>query len=398
MGNPFPLPPPSASADHGSLCEELRRQGRLEEALRHGRLAVALDPGSLGALYNLGLLLYDRLEIEQAILWERRAVRLAPLSAEPHFELAEALLLSGRLEEGWQEYEWRFRLPNVEPPVPPALLSAGRPEPRVQWDGKPGAGRLLLVADQGFGDVIQFARYIPLAERLRPGLVVACSPEMRPILRQMLDDERLHQEWDGLPEFECWCPLSGLPRLLGTGLATIPAPVPYLRADPDAAARWRKRLDGLLPRGMRRVGLVWAGRPTHGNDHNRSMPLRALAALSRLEQVALVSLQLGPPLAEIADYFGKAPLVNLGPEIDGFDDTMAILQGLDRLVSVDTAVAHLAGAMGVPVSILLPFAPDWRWLLGRRDTPWYPTATLHRQTIPGRWDEAVQEVAATRSA
>lgn len=385
---------PDRAAAHGNLCEELRRQGRLEEALRHGRLAIVLAPDAVDALYNLGIILYDRLEVEDAILWERRAVRLSPTAAEPHFELAEALLLSGRLDEGWREYEWRFRLPNVQPPVPAALLAAGRSSPRPHWDSEPGAGRLLLVADQGFGDVIQFARYIPWVERIRPDLVIAGSAEMRPILRQMLREDRLCQGWDRVPDFDCWCPLSGLPRLLGTSLATIPAMVPYLRADPDAVTMWRGRLDGLLPKGVRRIGLVWAGRSTHGNDRNRSLRLRQLAALSELDHVGLVSLQMGPAQADIGHYFGKAPLVNLGPEIHGFDDTMAILQGLDRLVSVDTAVAHLGGAMGVPVSILLPFAPDWRWLLERGDTPWYPTATLHRQRTPSRWDEPVQEVAA----
>jgi hypothetical protein len=186
--------------------------------------------------------------------------------------------------------------------------------------------------------------------------------------------------------------LSGLPRLFGTVLTTIPVQIPYLHPDPELAARWRTRLDELVPKGLRRVGLVWSGRSTHGNDHNRSMRLRQLAALFDLKTVALVSLQLGPAQAEIGRYFGKTPLVNLGPEIEDFDDTMAILHGLERLVSVDTAVAHLGGAMGLPTSILLPFAPDWRWQLERSDTPWYPTVTLHRQISPGRWEEPVQEV------
>ncbi|CAO3440383.1 glycosyltransferase [Azospirillum endophyticum] len=396
MGNPFPLLPPPGAAHHGTLCEELRRQGRLDEALRHGRLAAALDPGAAGVLYNLGLLLYDRLEIEQAIRWERRAVRLAPAAAEPHFELAEALLLSGRLEEGWPEYEWRFRLPNVQPPLPPHLLEARGIAPPPQWDGRPmpDGGRLLLVADQGFGDVIQFARYLPLAEALDPDLIVAASAEMVPILRQLVDEHRIHEDWGSLPDFQAWCALSGLPRLFGTTLETIPAATPYLDADPELAGWWKQRLDQLVPRRYRRIGLVWAGRPTHGNDHNRSLDLHRLAPLLDLDEVAFVSLQIGPAAMEIGRYFGRAPLINLGPEIADFEDTMAILRGLERLVSVDTAVAHLAGAMGVPVSILLPFAPDWRWLLERGDSPWYPTATLHRQTAPGRWDEPLRDVAA----
>ncbi|MBP2303586.1 tetratricopeptide repeat protein [Azospirillum picis] len=391
------LAPGNAAARNG-LSEVLRRQGRLDEALRHGRLAAALAPEWPDALYNLGITHYERQEVDSAILCERRAIRLAPSAPGPHFELAEGLLLSGRLEEGWQEYEWRFRLPGVPAPVPPELLAAGRLAPRPQWDGRPQPGRLLLVADQGFGDVIQFARYIPMAERLCPDLVVAASPEMMPVLGQLIDDRRLHQEWDQLPEFDCWCPLSGLPRLFGTGLSTIPAEIPYLHADGELAAWWKERLDGVLPKGMRRIGLAWAGRPSHGNDHNRSMRLRRLAALSEIDGIALVSLQLGPAQADIGRYFGRAPLANPGPEIADFHDTMAILQGLDGLVSVDTAVAHLAGAMGVPVWLLLPYAPDWRWLRGRPDSPWYPTFRLFRQPAPGDWQGVIGQVAAAIAA
>ncbi|MGF7177806.1 tetratricopeptide repeat protein [Azospirillum doebereinerae] len=387
---------PGHAAAHNDLCEALRRRGRLEEALAHGRLAAALEPDRFDILYNLGIVYYDRLEIDRAILWERRAVRLAPEVPGPHFELAEGLLLSGCFPEGWQEYEWRFRLPGVPPPVPPSLLESGRPVPRPPWDGRPmPSERLLLIADQGFGDVVQFARYIPLAERLCPDFVIAGSPETLPILRQVSGGRRCHQDWESLPDFDRWCPLSGLPRLFGTTLATIPAEIPYLHADPERAAWWKERLDGLLPKGMQRIGLVWAGRPSHGNDQNRSMRLQQLKPLFDLDKVALVSLQVGPTQAEIGRYFGKAPLVNLGAGIGDFDDTMAILQSLDRLVSVDTAVAHLAGAMGVPTSILLPFAPDWRWLLKRGDTPWYPAVTLHRQTSPGRWDEPVRAMVAS---
>lgn len=154
--------------------------------------------------------------------------------------------------------------------------------------------------------------------------------------------------------------------------------------------RWTERLDGLLPRGYRRVGLVWAGRPTHGNDRNRSLPLARLAPFFTLEKTALVSLQKGPAQAEAARYYGTSPLVDLGPELESFADTMAVLGQLDHVVCVDTAVAHLAGAMGHPTAVLLPYAPDWRWLLGRSGTPWYPTVTLHRQPAPGRWEEAIR--------
>ncbi|HLZ65488.1 MAG TPA: glycosyltransferase, partial [Aliidongia sp.] len=270
------------------------------------------------------------------------------------------------------------------------------PNDRPLWDGKPMAqGTLMLIGDQGFGDTIQFCRYIPEVAKLCPNLIMACSSEMRPIVMQQAGITKYFDRWEHMPAFEAYCPLSGLPRLFGTNLANIPAPIPYVKPDPAKVEHWRRRLDMLVPKGYRRIGLVWAGRPTHGNDFNRSMTLAKLGALAKLDGVALVSLQMGPAQAEIGRYFGRAPLTNLGAEIGDFTDTMAILDGIDRLVAVDTGVAHLAGAMGRPVSILVPYAPDWRWLLGCSDTPWYPTVSLHRQDAPGQWDGAIAKMIRT---
>jgi hypothetical protein len=379
---------PDVALYHRNICELYRSQSRLDAALAHGKRAVELAPDDPGANYNLGVLHYDRLEIEDAIRFERRALELDPTMAAAHFELAESLLLTGRFDEGWQEYEWRFDLPNA----PPLLPSKDRP----LWDGKPiPNGRLLLIADQGFGDTIHFCRYMPEVAKLCPDLIVACSAEMLPIVQQQAANAGYFDRWEHLPPFDAYCPLSGLPRLFDTRLETIPAPIPYVKAEPAKAEYWRKRLDALAPKGYRRIGIVWAGRPTHGNDFNRSMRLDKLGALARLDGVALISVQMGPAQAEIGRYFGPAPLVNLGAEIEDFTDTMAILDGLDRLVAVDTSVAHLAGAMGRPVSILLPYAPDWRWLCDRTDTPWYPSVTLHRQDRPGDWAGAVAKMVAT---
>jgi hypothetical protein len=192
--------------------------------------------------------------------------------------------------------------------------------------------------------------------------------------------------------------LSGLPRLFGTTSENIPAAIPYVKADPVKTEAWRRRLDDLAPPGYRRIGLAWAGRPTHGNDFNRSTSLRSMEPLTALDNVAYISLQKGAAQSEIGRYFGAAPLINLGAEIRDFTDTMAILAGLDRVVAVDTGVVHLAGAMGIPTSVLLPYAPDWRWLLGRSDSPWYPGMILHRQTKPGDWAGAVRQAASLISS
>jgi Tfp pilus assembly protein PilF len=369
-----------------NACEIYRLQSKLDQALAAAQAAVRLEPENPAGYYNLAVISYDRLEISQGISAIRRALALEPQNPSAHFELAEALLLTGQFEEGWKEYEWRFNLPNA-----PDLLP---PNNRPLWDGKPMArGTLLLIGDQGFGDTIQFSRYLPMVAARCPKIAVAVSKEMQPIVMQQKGIAAIHDNWRQIPAFDAFCSLSGLPRIFGTDLSNIPASIPYLAAEPQNAAHWRSRLDKLLPDGFRRVGLVWAGRPTHGNDFNRSMRLRELAPLMEAKETAFVSLQMGPAQKEIGNYFGSAPLVNLGPEISDFSDTMAILAGLDRLIAVDTSVVHLAGAMGKSVSVLLPFAPDWRWLLTREDSPWYPTMTLHRQDRPGDWSSAITKAA-----
>ncbi len=379
---------PGSALFHRNFCEVCRALGRLDDALAAGRRAAALDPADPHCHHNLGIVHYDRLDLDDAILAAERALAIEASFAGAHFAIAEASLLRGDFARGWDEYEWRFGLAGVAPLLPPS--------DRPQWDGMPlGRGRtLLLIADQGYGDAIQFARYIPWAAARCPDIALACSSELQPVMAQLPGVGTMFDHWRRAPDFAAFCPLSSLPRLASTRLETIPAAAPYLRADAAKFAVWVERLWGLLPRGYRRIGIVWAGRPTHRNDLRRSIRLAALAPLAALPGVALVSLQKGPAQAEIAQYWGRAPLLNLGPEIRDFADTMAILEGLELVVSVDTAVAHLAGAMGKPVWIMLPYAPDWRWLLDRADSPWYPSARLFRQSAERSWEPVIAEIAA----
>lgn len=374
---------PSNAAYRRDLCEMLRVQGRLDAALAEGRRAVALAPDDASAHYNLGIVHYDRCELDAAIACQTSAIALAPDDAASHFELAEALLLGGDFRRGWPEYEWRWRMQGV----PPLLPTSDRP----RWNGEK-AGTLLLIADQGFGDTIQFARYIDAASRRCATLLIACSREMQTLIAQLAGDARLFETWQDIPRFDCYAPLSSLPGLFGTDLASVPAALPYLRAAPERKARWRERLRLLVPAGYRRIGIVWAGRPSHGNDRNRSLPLARLTPLGALERTALISLQKGPRQSEIGGFYATLPVVNLAPEIVDFADTAAIVDNLDLVISVDTAVAHLCGAMAKPVWLLLPFAPDWRWLLGRDDSPWYATMRLFRQKSPGQWDAVIASV------
>ena len=369
---------PDAAAFRRDLCPIYERLGRYDDALSAGHQALDMSSDDLQTLHNLALVHYRRLELNESIAYARRALALDPTAAGAHFQMAEALLLGGEFAEGWQEYEWRYRTAGAAQPLP----ASDHP----QWDGTPLPGhRLLLIADQGFGDVIQFCRYIPWVCGRCPELVVAADATLHPLIRQIHAAVKLVDNWSWCPPFAAYCPLSGLPRLHGTTLDTIPSEIPYLHADPPRTAVWRARLQDLLPPGSRRIGIVWAGRATHNNDLNRSANLSTFAPLAALDGIALVSLQKGPGQSAIAGYFSSAPLLNLGAVIADFVDTMAVIETLDLVVTVDTSVAHLAGAMGRPVWILLPYAPDWRWLLGRDDSPWYPTARLFRQPSPGDW-------------
>jgi Flp pilus assembly protein TadD len=377
---------PDATAFRRNLCPIYERLGRHDDALRVGHEVLATTPNDLQTLHNLALSHYRKLELDQCIALARRALALDPAAPGPHLQLAEALLLRGEFASGFAEYEWRYQVAGAVPPLPPNC--------RPQWDGTPLVdATLLLIADQGFGDSIQFARYIPWACGRCSRVVIAADPNLHPLIRQVQPALELVERWDRCPPFAAYCPLSGLPRLHGTTLGTIPRETPYLHADPASVEVWRARLHDLLQPGTLRIGVAWAGRPTHNNDHSRSMSLEAFAAIAAMDGISLVSLQKGPAQQAIANYFDRAALLNLGAEISDFVDTMAIIEALDLVVCVDTAVAHLAGAMGKPVWILLPYAPDWRWLLGRSDSPWYPTARLFRQSSPGDWANVARRIA-----
>lgn len=370
-----------------NLCEVFRTLGRYDEALDCGRRAAAGDPSDPICHANLSVLHYERGEPLEAIASGERALALNVNLPGAHFGVAEALLLRGEFERGWEEYEWRFRMPGV----PTLMPIEGVP----QWDGKPlENGRLMLIADQGFGDGIQFCRYIPWAAKRCAEVVVACSRELQPLIGQVPGIKTMFDRWEVAPASAAYLPLSGLPRLHGTRLDNIPSDsVPYLTPDPRLAAKWKARIDQLAAPHHRRVGIVWAGRPTHKNDRNRSVALNRLSAITDLDGITFVSLQKGPAEAQVGDYFGNAPLINLGPEIDEFTDTLAIMDGLSLVVTVDTAIGHLAGAMGLRAFIMLPYAPDWRWLQERTDTPWYPSVRLFRPPGPRDWDAVSTEVA-----
>lgn len=366
-----------------NICSLYERTARYEDAVLAGKRAIDLDPGDPHAHHNLGVAYYRLLQIDEAVACAQRAIAIAPSLATAHFALAEALLVQGEFTLGWQEYEWRFQIPGVSNPMPDFSTP--------QWDGTPiFESGLLLIADQGFGDVIQFMRYIPWVRERCLELTLACGVELQSLFRYNFPWLQLTNRLQPSAAFAVYCPLSGLPRLHDTTLNTMPITDPYVRAPPGHVARWKQRLDALSPTQKRRVGIVWAGR---GNPPNRSMKLAMLAPLAALDDIVLVALQMGANQSEIAIYRDRAPLINLGAEIEDFSDTAAIIANLDLVVTIDTAVGHLAAAMGRPAWIMLPYSADWRWLLERLDSPWYPTARLFRQHSPAGWEEVTACVA-----
>jgi tetratricopeptide (TPR) repeat protein len=359
---------------------------RPQERLAALQRAAALAPDDLKSWHDLEIVHADLGDLDGLRDAAVAAIAAQPDNAPAHSVRASCLLRAGQFEAGWSDYEWRLKLPGTSGGSPP--------DDWRRWDGSPMPDqRLLIFCDQGRGDIIQFARFIPWVAERCPDLAVCCPGEMWPILRQFPQVRCLVEQWHQAGPCEAFVPICSLPLLAGTRLDTIPVPVPYLRADPARAAAWRRRLDRLLPRRYKRIGLVWAGNPAHQHDQTRSIDLARLQALANVREVAFVAMQLGRAQAQAGAFFGRAPIVNIGPEIGSFDDTMAILEALDLLISVDTSVVHLAGAMGRPVWVLLAHCADWRWLTGRESSPWYPALRLFRQSTPGGWEAIVDQVA-----
>ena len=365
-----------------SLC---RSTYRMEEALTAGQESIRLDPNNPDHLVNMSLIFVDVDDRERAIACLLRALGLRHDHADGHLAMAQILLSQRNFDAGWKEYEWR-NLTEAGKATMPAMTSA-------HWNGMAiPNGRLLLVGDQGYGDTIQFARYIPMAAARVQDVILGCSQEMGPLLTNVPGVAQYCHRWNDVPGHAVHCRLSSLPYLFGTTPEAIPAPVPYLHADRARVAHWRDRLNATLPAGLKRIGLAWTGRPTHPNDRRRSMRLDRLLPLTQAGPAAFVSLQKPMPDADKATVSRFNGMTDLSEELTDFGETAALLENLDLVITVDTSMGHLAGAMGKPVWILIPKAADWRWMLDREDSPWYPTVRLFRQTRPGEWDPVLEQI------
>lgn len=376
-----------------NLAEVYRILGRLDAGIALAGQASALAPTDPAPHFNEAMLRYDRQELGLCIRAARRAIALKRDMAEAHMRLGQALLLTGAFAEGWEEYEWRYRIAGAQPLFPAQFSS--KPG-HAQWDGGAlGAGNvLLLVADQGFGDVLMFCRFLPWAMARCADIAVACSVEVIELLRRAYPGPSYFTQWDEAPDYQAFCPLSGLPRLAAATPDIIEGMSPYLTSDAGRRYATLEWLDAETPRGALRVGLAWAGRPSHHNDCNRSLRLDALAPLTTTPGVSFISLQKGAAGAQLRNVSQQTSILDAGARLHDFEDTAALVDCLDLVVAVDTSVVHVAGALGKPVWAMLPFAPDWRWLSGRRVSPWYPSCELYRQSAPGDWEGVVAAVAA----
>ena len=363
----------------------LQALDRLDEALASCDRALATPAESIEALNNRASVLQELRRFDEALATYDRAATIAPDYAEAQMNRALLLLLTGDFARGWPAYEWRRKLPNwVE-----------RGFTQGEWLGEKIAGRrLLLHAEQGFGDTIQFARYAALAAMRGADVILEVQPSLAPLLGGLFGATVCAAGRDQLPPFDLHCPLLSLPRLFATTPATIPGSVPYIVAPADRIAAWAPRLrgDGL------RVGLAWSGHPDNVRDHERSIPFARLAPLIRVPGTRFVSLQKDIRAADADDFRRCGDIIDLRGELRDFADTAAVIAQLDLVITVDTAVAHLAGAMGKPLWLLLPRIPDFRWLLDRATTPWYPTARLFRRGQVDTWDAVITGVATELAA
>jgi lipoprotein NlpI len=417
----------------GNLAVMLGQSGRLDEAIETYRKVLTLRPDTFEAHNNLGNALRAAGRFQEAVDAYRQALSVMPNSGEIRWNLGVVLLQLGNFQEGWREHEGRLTARGF-----PMHASFGQ----APWDGSDLHGRrILLHAEQGLGDTIQFVRYVPLVKARGGRVIVRCPSTLVRLLKSVEGAEQVVGDDQPIPQFDEHCPLMSLPLRFGTTLENVPAEVPYLRPPAELTQHWKNRVamlplfslprypGGGLGRGLERewpqtptltlprstgrgdksepatlsritsssakkVGLVWGGNPRYVHDRARSIGLARLAPLAEIADVTFVSLQKGEPAAQANSPPPGMNLVNWSQELGDFADTAALICQLNLIICVDTAVAHLAGALGKPTWLLLAEPAEWRWMLKRNDSPWYPTMRLYRQPRPGDWETVVRDVAA----
>ena len=370
---------PLALYNRGNALRELARE---QEAIASYEQATAAVPNYANAWLNRGLSLAALNRHQEALSSYAKVREIAPDFADVHFNAAMSLLTIGDYRRGFTEYEWRWRRTGMSP----------RKDLRAPlWLGEtPLAGKtILLHAEQGLGDTVMFARYVPLLARTGAKIVLEVQPELKALLAGLDGVTTIVGRGDTLPRHDLHCPLASLPLALKTEPDSVPAAIPYLRADEQRVARWRTRLEAA---GSPRIALVWSGRASHINDKRRSLSLSQLDPLLSVPGVHFVSIQRELRDVDAERLKSESRILHLGDELADFADTAAVLALCDLAICVDTSVAHVAGALGRPAFVLLPFQPDWRWMLDREHSPWYPALKLFRQPAIGDWARVIGRV------
>ncbi|MDR3736812.1 MAG: tetratricopeptide repeat-containing glycosyltransferase family protein [Acidobacteriaceae bacterium] len=361
-------------------------EGQWHAAALFYRRALTLQPDNAAALNGMASLTQMAGRLDQALVLFHRALVVAPEQAGIRLNNALALLQAGRYAEAWPAYEWRWRAPGFRSPR----------HSQSPWKGEALHGAtILLHAEQGLGDTLQFIRYAPLVAARGGRVILQVQADLVGLSKRLPGITQVLSLGESPPPFDQHCPLMSLPLAFATTLDNIPTMFPYLVVDPADSRQWHRRL---MPLPGLKVGLVWAGNPRRHSiearavDQRRSLPLAALLSLATISGITLISLQKGDAAAQVAQQREFQNMIMAGPELTDFDRTAALVDNLDLVISVDTSVAHLAGALGKPIWILSRFDGCWRWLIDRPDSPWYPTARLFRQTSPGDWEPVIAEV------
>lgn len=415
---------PHMAEAHNNLGTALDEQGRSDEAIACLEQALRIKPDFAKAYNNLGIAYWHKADYVQAAANCRKAIELTPELSEAHNNLGNVLrdqgdyaaalasyeqslkllpdgvdahwnrslvwLLEGDFAQGWPEYEWRWKLKSF----------STRATNRPLWDGSPLEGRtVLLDAEQGLGDTLQFIRYAPLVQQRGGRVLAVCQKPLMQILSSCPGIDRLVAQGEPVPDFDVYTPLLSLPKIFGTTLQTIPAQIPYLHADRYLVEQWGRELASIK---AFKVGIAWKGSPKNRMDQQRSIPLAAFEPLARVPGVQLISLQKGQGSEQIKETTGRFAVIDLAQRLDetsgAFMDTAAVMKHLDLVVTCDSSLGHLAGALGARTWIALALSPDWRWLLDREDTPWYPTVRLFRKTSLGDWSDVFGRMAAALEA
>ncbi len=356
----------------------LQDMGKPDDAIICFQKELQLNPNCAEAHNDLGFAFQEKEQINKAIMNYKKAIELNPTFVMAHWNLSHALLMSGDFNQGWQEYEWRWKLKDVY------KLKLSQPI----WDGSDIAeSTILLHTEQGFGDNIQFMRYVPLVAERSARVIIGCQKELLSLFRHVNGVYQVVMFGELSPQFDVYCPLARLPLIFNASIETIPAKIPYIKVDTSLFEKWKHKVKHDYSR--LKVGLVWSA---GGLPRKKSFMLETFSPLGQHGDITFYSLQKGGAAKQANDPPNRMKLLNYMEEIEDFTETAALIESLDLIISVDTAVAHLAGALGKPIWTLLPFAPDWRWMLKRQDSPWYPTMKLFRQPSPGDWESVIATV------